>query len=508
MSDSIHPRTPAPLRSKRLVRISTAEPGVESTALTDHPASPSPPPLPDTPSELADEPITSITGEFPVWELQTLPVPAPRPMPVVAPSSQKAPLEIMLKQLRVHRPKPMALLRTTFRSALESIWSNRLRSLLATLSIFISVTAMILAVILVRGVTTYFTDAIANIGESSIVIDAGTYSTGWMTAERSVQSLTPQDLQVLTRMQYVKTISPIINVEQEVGYGMHSWLKQVQGVSVSLLQLQQWEVQHGLWFSETDDLATRPVVVLGSTIARDLLGEQDAVGKQILIGTTSYRVIGVLAPRGGFALDERIFIPYNTALARLDNANGIDRIEIKLDDERNLYFALHAINYTLRKNHHIPGGSPNDFQINEASVLIQQAEQEMQAVTTLLLGTATILQFAGGIGIMNMMLASVAQRTREIGVRMAVGARQRDICHQFLLEALVLCLIGGGAGLLAGLLIGIGIRASSGFPTAMTAILLVIPFAVSTLIAVVFGLYPALWAARLDPAVALQRSAK
>jgi len=413
-----------------------------------------------------------------------------------------------LRDLRVRKPKVFNMLRTSVRSALASIWLNRLISLLTTLSIFIGVAAVIVTLILTQGASAYFTDVLVGVGTSSIVIDAGTYNNGWNMSSQPVRTLSLRDVQVLAKVPHVSEISPIINLEQEVGFDNQSQQANVQGISPTLQDIQGWQLQEGIWFSNADDGGAKQVAVIGSNIAQQFAYESglDPLGQNILIGTQSFRVVGILAPQGGYQLDDVVFIPTNTALIRLNDVKGIDRIEIKLDNSTDIYLTMEKMVNILRENHRLPRGGPTDFQMNTGDQLIQMTLLELQAMKTLLIGSAIILLVAGGIGIINIMLASVTRRTREIGVRIAVGARRSDIRNQFLIEALLLSLAGGGLGMLGGLGIGFELMKLINGPFIVTSVTLVMPFIIALFIGIVFGLYPAIRAARLEPATALQGS--
>jgi len=281
----------------------------------------------------------------------------------------------------------------------------------------------------------------------------------------------------------------------------------VQGVDPSMLNARGWELGEGFWFTAVDDGASRPVAVIGSTVANNFYNTWgvDPVGSSITINGKVFRIIGVLSARGGFNLDNVVFIPYHTTINNL-NMSQVDRIEVQIDTPVDLDQAQQHITLLLRQHHRIPSGSPNDFQIMSSSQLLQQTEQELQAMTVLLISASAILLTAGGIGIINIMLASVTGRTREIGIRIAVGAQRGEIRNQFLIEALLLCLVGGGLGIFAGLFCGFELTRIIGAPFIVTPMTFIMPFAISTFIGVVFGLYPAVKAAQLDPVVALRRS--
>ena len=243
-------------------------------------------------------------------------------------------------------------------------------------------------------------------------------------------------------------------------------------------------------------------------MAQNLFGPSntDPIGQTIRIGIQPYRVIGVLAPKGGFNQDDVIFIPFNTALERLNNTTSLNAIELTVDSSNNVDLVQQVVIMVLEQNHHLAKGTPDDFSTITSAQLLQQVQQATQAFSLLLVGIAAISLTVGGIGIMNIMLVSVTERTREIGIRMSVGARRRDIRNQFLIEAVFLCFFGGGIGLLVGLVAGFGLTSRFGLPFVVTATTFLLPFTVCAVVGVVFGLYPALRASRLDPIVALRRA--
>jgi len=303
-------------------------------------------------------------------------------------------------------------------------------------------------------------------------------------------------------------------------YGNQNWRTSgIQGVSTDFQTIQDWQLVDGLWFTTSQDVGAQPVAVLGDTVMHNLFDASGAepVGEQIRIGNQLFRVVGVLAPKGGPGQDDAIFIPYRTVQERLTNSNYFGQINIEVDDAQNVDQVVQALTLDLELNHHIPRGTPDDFQIQTSAQLLQQSNQITQTISLLLSGLAAISLTVGGIGIMNIMLVSVTERTREIGIRISIGARRRDIRNQFLTEALFLCLLGGFIGMLFGIFIGwltirviiaaiVGSSAGATVPLVITPTTLILPFAVTAAIGIVFGLYPAIRASRLDPIVALRRA--
>lgn len=424
-------------------------------------------------------------------------------------SQQAQPLQSMFRQLRTREEHPMSMVVAGGTSAVEALWMNRLRSLLTTLGIFIGVAAVIAALTLTQSAGAYVTSVIAGLGANTVFVQPGSVRDRGAVQKNGAQTLTAQDAEMIARLNHVTAASPIVITGAQVIYRGQNWRTRIYGVSASFQMIQSWDLNRGFWFSDADNTAAQPVAVLGDTVTQNLFGGTgiDPIGQKIVMGGQVFRIVGTLTPKGGFNQDDSIFIPFNTALNRLGfkGARSIGQIEFEVDSAEHVATTVQAVTANLEQSHHIRAGQPPDFQITTSAQLLQQSQQEIQILTFLLVGVAAISLTVGGIGIMNIMLVSVTQRTREIGIRMSVGARRSDIRNQFLSEALLLCLLGGGLGLLGGLLVGSGVTTAIGIQPVFTVMTFVLPFVVSSAIGIGFGLYPATKAARLDPVVALQR---
>lgn len=435
--------------------------------------------------------------------------PSESPASPVVSSGQASTLESMLSELRVRRSGVGGMLGANFESALDAVWANRTRSLLTGLGIFIGVAAVIAALTLTQGAGAFITNLISGLGANTITISPGAASNRAGIARQSVQTLTPFDVQSLGKVSHVTGVSPVVSSNAQVVFSNQNWTTRIQGVSTDYQTIQDWQLAEGLWFSSIDDGAGKPVAVIGDTVAQNLFGSTgiDPVGQTVRIRNQLFRVVGVLVPKGGgFNQDDVVFVPFRVALSRLKNTTTVDQIQVQVDSTDNVDRVQQAVTNIIEQNHRIPRGSPDDFQTVSSTQLLQQATQATQAFTFLLVGIAAISLTVGGIGIMNIMLVSVTERTREIGIRMSIGARRRDIRNQFLIEALTLCLVGGVVGMLLGLLLGFAVTSATGLPFVVTATTIIMPFAVSAGIGVIFGLYPAVRASRLDPIVALRRA--
>ncbi len=395
-------------------------------------------------------------------------------------------------------------------SATESLWANRMRSLLTTLGVIIGVMAVIVAVTLTQGAGALLTQRISSLGTNTLLISPGAaVSGGATTGIGTQQSLTLDDVEAIKKVPHVTAVSPVLSLTAQIITHNQNWNTRVQGVAPEFQQIQNWLIARGVWFSASDAESGLPVAVLGDTVATNLFSatNTDPIGQTILIRGQVFRVVGVLQPKGAFGAfnqDDIVYIPFNAAASRLKNTQYVDQIQAQVDNADNVATAQDAVTSVLRHLHRIAPGAVDDFQLRSPNQLVQTAQQFAQILTILLVGIAAISLTVGGIGIMNIMLVSVTERTREIGIRMAIGARQRDIRNQFLIEALALSAVGGIIGILLGLLIGFVLTSSFQLPFVVDPISTCLAFGVSAAIGVIFGLYPAIRASRLDPIVALR----
>jgi putative ABC transport system permease protein len=428
----------------------------------------------------------------------------------ITPAARSAPPASPSRPARRREHRRGTLVGANFASALESLWANRMRSLLTTLGVIIGVAAVIAAVTLTQGASVLIQARLNVLGTNTLLVVPGaSTSSGAFSSLGSQQSLTQADADVLTSIPHVLQVSPILSAASQVVYNNENWNTRVQGVYPGYQQIQGWEIDHGRWISSRDELTGMPVAVLGQVVANSLFAPSgtDPVGQTIRIGTQMFRVVGVLQPKGSFGAftqDDVIFVPFTAALTRLKNTGYVDQIQVLVDKAENVDAVQRTIDATLLQRHHISAAMPADFQIRNANQLLQTAQQATQTLTLLLVGIAGISLTVGGIGIMNIMLVSVTERTREIGIRMAIGARRRDIRNQFLIEALTLSSLGGILGITLGLLGGWLMTTNFQIPFVPQVNSILLAFGVSALVGVTFGFYPAVRAARLDPIIALR----
>lgn len=399
---------------------------------------------------------------------------------------------------------------TNIAIALEALWANRLRSLLTTLGIFIGVAAVIAALILTQGVSASISNTISSLGTNTITIapGAGGSTRGFRPPSQTggtTLSLKPDDAAAVAKVTHVTAESPIVTVSEQVVFNNQNWNTRVQGVNTSYQDIQNWSIAEGMWFSSNDYLGAKPVALLGQTVYHQLFDTSgvDPLGQTVRISNQVYRVVGVLNTKGSGG-DDVVFVPFTTALDRLKNTSYIDQILVQVDDSSNINSTQAQITSLLEQRHHILKGEVDDFNLTNSNQLLQTANQFTSILTFLLVGIAAISLAVGGIGIMNIMIVSVTERTREIGIRISIGAQRQDIRNQFLIEALALSLVGGVLGMAIGFLIGFAVTRLLAIPFVVTVTSLVMPFVISAAIGVIFGLYPAARAARLDPIDALR----
>ncbi len=311
--------------------------------------------------------------------------------------------------------------------ALEALRSNKLRSLLTALGIFIVVAAVIAALTLTQGAGAFITGNISSLGTNVITIVPGAANTrGAFGGAGTTQSLTPQDAAALKRIPHITGVSPLISVNEQVVYGKQNWNTRIQGVNTAFQDIQGWQMAEGNWFSDAANSGGLPVALLGQTVAHNLFDASgtDPVGQTVRIRDQDYHVMGVLqAKGGGFNQDDVVFVPFNTALLRLKNTTFVDQIIVQVDSSDNVNQVQQDITTILERRHQIPSGSPDDFRAISSIELLQTAQQFTQILTFLLVGIAGISLTVGGIGIMNIMIVSVTERTREIGIRMSATQR-------------------------------------------------------------------------------------
>jgi len=390
--------------------------------------------------------------------------------------------------------------------SVEALWANRTRSMLTALGILVGVAAVIAVLTLTQGVGAYITNIIGS-GANLIVVYPGATTTGAASGSSgSVSTLTVQDYQDVVKLSHIAAITPVLTINDKVVYQNQSWNTSIEGVNTDEQVTQSWNLAEGTWFSTQDESQGTSVAVIGDTVYHNLFDAsgQAPIGQDIRIHDQFFRVEGVLAPKGSFSQDDVIYIPFKTAQALTNNSTYVSQIICLTDLSDQVQPTQQAIESLLRTNHRLAKNANDDFQTFTAQQIFQKSNATESLIIKLLACIAVISLAVAGVGIMNIMLVSVTERTWEIGIRMSVGARRSDIRNQFLTEALLLCLVGGVLGLGCGLLVGFIVTHRDGFLFIVTPLTIIVPFAVSVAIALLFGVYPAIRASRLDPIAAIR----
>jgi putative ABC transport system permease protein len=396
-------------------------------------------------------------------------------------------------------------------SALRALRANALRSLLTALGIIIGVGAVIIMIAISEGNTASINQRLSTLNPLQLTIRSGSTSTGGVRGGAgTLQSLTQADADALAQLQNVTAVSPTLNANSQIVFSNQNWQSSVQGVYPSYQQIGSWQMQEGNFFTQADEQSGTNVAVLGQTVVDNLFTPLgiDPIGQQIRIGNGTYTVVGTLASKGstgfGANADDVVYVPFSTARQRLSGSQFVNSIVLTADNASNVNSVQSAAQSLLEQRHNISNSAQDDFTIQNTSQVLSTVQATAQSLTILLVGVAAVSLIVGGIGIMNIMLVSVTERTREIGIRVAVGARQRDVLTQFLIEAFVLSALGGIVGIFIGLIGAFAIATKNGYPLVIDPLSILIAFGVSALVGIVFGFYPALRAAHMDPIVALR----
>jgi len=394
--------------------------------------------------------------------------------------------------------------------SLNSLLANKVRSFLTMLGIIIGVAAVITMISLGQGAKKAVSDRLEALGTNLLYIRSGApHMRGVRSAAGEVERLDEKDLKRLrTDCAAVDYIVPEIRGNQQVIYGNQNWNTSVIGTSPEYMELRNYIINDGSNFTNQDVNGLRRVAVIGPTVAENLFGSINPVGQTIRIGRLRFEVMGVTEIKGasgGFMdFDDVVIVPYTTAQKRVFGIDNLNRFIARLKDESMLKAAYLEIEKSLRKSHRLRPDQDNDFFIQSQSDFASAREETTNTLTYLLAGVALVSLLVGGIGIMNIMLVSVTERTREIGVRMAIGARRRDILMQFMLESISLSLLGGIIGILSGAGGSFVLTEFFGWSTFIPAEAVALSFGFAFVVGIFFGIYPARKASLLDPIEALR----
>jgi len=396
------------------------------------------------------------------------------------------------------------------RLALKTLFAHKLRTGLATLGIVIGVCSVIVMVAIGDGAQRQVLAKIQAMGTDLVMVTAGQVRiiAGRSRQTGNVTSLTLKDARAIAEeSRAIKNLAPAQGRKMLVKHDLLATTTTITGTTEAVLPVRGLVLAQGRFFSEDDDRARQRVAVLGRTVVQNLFAGRRAVGEEIRIGKVAFEVIGVLAEKGadlaGGDQDDVIYIPLETALRRLFNLTYLNNLFVQAASGEQIEAASAEIREILRERHRLRGKA-DDFTIQSQAELLATERETSQAFTNLLGAVAGISLVVGGVGILAVMLISIKERTREIGVRRAVGARRQDILQQFLVESLILSVSGGLAGIVLGVIFSFGAAWFTGWPLTLPVAATLASFGFAALIGVLFGVYPALKAARLDPIEALK----
>ena len=401
----------------------------------------------------------------------------------------------------------------TVQIALRALRVNKMRSALTMLGIIIGVGAVVAMIAVGTGASRQIEDQISTMGSNLLMVDPGSQTSGGIRiGGGSQQTLTLDDSDAIEReCPAVQDVAPRLNGSAQVVYGNLNWSTSVQGTSQGVFSVRDWPLASGRPLTVDDVRSATKVAILGQTVVDNLFGGIDPIDQVIRIKKIPFRVVGVLAVKGQSAIgqdqDDNIFVPITTAQKKLFGTAfpGMVRgIMVKARSAADLNDAQKQITELLRQRHHIGIKKDDDFTVMNLTQMMQAAEDSTKVMTILLLAIASVSLLVGGIGIMNIMLVSVTERTREIGIRMAIGAKTWDIRLQFIMEAVILSLIGGITGLVVGIAGPYAISMIAGWPIDVSLISAAIAFAFSGIVGIFFGFYPAYKASLLNPIDALR----
>ncbi len=407
----------------------------------------------------------------------------------------------------------MIELKTITSIAIRAIKANKMRSSLTSLGIIIGVAAVIVMLAIGNGAQVSIQKDMKSMGSNLMMIRSGSStSSGARGGRGSLPTMKAGDGDAIQeKISKIKLAAPVLEQTNQIVYGNANWATSTTGTDNRYFQIKEWELDYGRNFSESDVKNAAKVTILGKTVVTELFGDVDPIGKTIRIKGMPFTVIGVLDKRGengmGHDQDDVVFIPITTAQKKIIGITFPDQVNmvmLQAVDSEATYSSQEEITQLLRQRHNLGENKDNDFIIMNMTQMQEMMESSTQVMTILLGSIASISLLVGGIGIMNIMLVSVTERTREIGIRMAIGAKAWDIRWQFLMESIVLSLIGGLAGIITGLL-GVQImKTVTTFTLIIDWAYVIIPFVFSGLVGVLFGFYPAYKASLLNPINALR----
>jgi len=411
----------------------------------------------------------------------------------------------------INEPIAMDLL-SIIRVAFRALQRNKMRAALTMLGIIIGVSAVVAMVSIGQGAQAAVQAQIDSIGTNLLFVSAGAQNVGGVrsgTGDSGTNTLTVEDLDAIKReVPSVAMVTPSVTTRGQLVAGNANWNTQIQGVSEQFPDIRKWAVGSGEFFSDSDVRTAARVLVIGQTIADNLFAGGDPVGQEIRVQNLPFRVVGVMARKGqdqqGRDQDDIAFTPYSTVQNKITGSQRVQVAFVSAVSADATYTAQDQITELLRQRHKLGTNEPNDFTVRNMSDIAEAANETNSTMTLLLACIAGVSLLVGGIGIMNIMLVSVTERTREIGIRMAIGARSSAVRSQFLIESVVLSLMGGVIGILLGIVVSLAIPKMLGWPTLISTMAIIGSAVFSAMVGIFFGYYPARKAAALDPIEALR----
>jgi putative ABC transport system permease protein len=400
----------------------------------------------------------------------------------------------------------------TFKVALRALGRNKLRSSLTMLGIIIGVGAVIAMVGIGQGASSSIQSQIANLGDNMLFVQSGSMNTGGMRGGAgSTNTLTPEDADAIEReCPSVRAVSPGVRANGQLVFGNQNWVASsgIQGTNEKFPDIRRWPLASGEFFSEGDVRTANRVCVIGKTVADNLFAGTDPIAQTLRIRNLPFRVIGVLSVKGqnqyGQDQDDTVIVPYTTAQKKMLSISYINQVMVSAVSPQATFTAEKQITELLRQRHRLSSNQDSDFFVRNLTDVAEAQEQSSKIMTNLLASIAGVSLLVGGIGIMNIMLVSVTERTREIGIRMAIGARSGVIRRQFLIESITLSVVGGIIGVAFGVGASIIISKTLNWPTLVSPVSIIASVVFSVFVGVAFGYYPARKAAALDPIDALR----